>query len=129
MPWCFHCLIFDNLKQLVLVSIVFMLCVGWDPRIHHFLELNECARGENRNWTISSGKLTLALQENQKEISSCIISLLKIDPFCRLHRVGKLSRENGVPGSLGKCSCMRLDFYSMLNHTVLAKGPKFESLR
>lgn len=38
-------------------------------------------------------------------------------------------KEDDVCRNLGKCSGIRLDFSSMLNHIVLAKGPKFVSLR
>ena len=117
---CLHFLIFEDFKQLVL-SPPSYVCVGSDPRIYHFLEFTECVRGENRNQTSSSGKLTQILQENQKEISFCLISLLKIDPFSMLCRVGILMTEIMVcarkPGE------MFMYFSSGLNHTILTVGP------
>lgn len=81
------------------------VCVGWGPRIYHFPKFTEWARGENRNRTSSSGKLTLTLQRNQKEISSCIMSLLKIGPFFRLSRVGILMVEKVVCSEAQGSAC------------------------
>lgn len=70
------------------------------PKVYHFPEFTECARGENRNPSSSSGTRTLAFQGNQKEISSCVTSLPQTGPPSGLVGQHIDNRERGGPRAL-----------------------------